>query len=412
MFVNYLINYNSKVERLFLYLGSIYFASKIMKKNYLIIVLMLSIVAVVPIYWFNNTLLERAIDSVVVQRGREDRQETLERLTVWVEKTLLLDEPQRLLFLEILKQDLSVYNSNYTQDFLVDQLSTITSIRSVSLDKILDGWPWKDGIPALTNPKFVSYEVAQDQGTIREELEWISVTSKDGLDARFYPFSILNRHEIINDTIDTRDIMVTYCPLCATAIVYNRRIDNQILEFKVSWKLYQSNLLMYDTKTESLWSQAFGRAKVWDYTDYMLEYIPSQQLTVKQFILKYPNWRVLSSENWYNRNYQIDSPYGEYDQNDELLFPVDEYSSSLASKTLMVVVNDKRGFSAAFDRKKLMKIWAASLIASEGITLTAFVEEGGIIVVEDRDIIIPHFSEMWFSWSNRNQWSDLWWSGE
>ena len=78
-------------------------------------------------------------------------------------------------------------------------------------------------------------------------------------DQRFYPYAILNWHEIVNDEIAGEYVAVTFCPLCGSAIVFDRRIDGEVYSFGVSGKLYQSNLLMYDDKTESLWSQSLGK---------------------------------------------------------------------------------------------------------------------------------------------------------
>ena len=144
------------------------------------------------------------------------------------------------------------------QDFLQYGLQTNTRQASIDIDLVLSGGPGKDGIPALTKPAFVSIAESNENDSFRG----ILVTM--GGEQRFYPYSILVWHEIVNDSIGDQHFSVTFCPLCGTGIVYNREFDDTVLEFKVSGLLYESNLLMYDTATESLWSQSLGKAVVGD----------------------------------------------------------------------------------------------------------------------------------------------------
>lgn len=354
----------------------------------------------------------QAVDYIVHDRGREYREDTLLRLLSGVLSTQELQVSTQDHLEQILNDKLSIYQPTQPQLFADKWLRTDTSRMSVGFEEILDGGPGKDGIPALYDPIFISQDEAELLEYMRPELEWITVKNRDWSQVRFYPFSILNRHEIVNDTIDGDPIMVTFCPLCGTAIVYSRRIEGMVLEFGVSGLLYQSNLLMYDDKTQTLWSQAFGTAVAGTYTDYELTYMPTQQMTYEQFVQVYPHGVILSHQTWYERDYRSWSPYGDYDTNDRLLFPVDDYDQSLQPKILMIVVNDSRGFSAAFHRAQLLETGKASLRIDDRITLTALVDEAWRITVEDGSFQIPHFTEMRFSRSARNSWSEWWWSDE
>ena len=121
--------------------------------------------------------------------------------------------------------------------------------------------------------------------------------------SRFYPYSIIVWHEIVNDTFDGIPIAVTFCPLCETGIVFNRRIGESVVTFGVSGLLYESNLLMYDIETESLWSQTLGKAVVGTYTNTQLVRLPIQVITFKEVKEKYPTAHVLSTDTSFNRDY-------------------------------------------------------------------------------------------------------------
>ena len=107
-------------------------------------------------------------------------------------------------------------------------LRTNTAKTSVDLTAVLSGGPGKDGIPALTDPAFVRIADSEESDASRGIL-----VGFDG-EYRFYPYSILVWHEIVNDAIGAVPFAVTFCPLCGTGIVYDRTVDGTVLEFRVS----------------------------------------------------------------------------------------------------------------------------------------------------------------------------------
>ena len=127
-------------------------------------------------------------------------------------------------------------------NFLNFDLKTNTSKASIDLSLVLSGGPGKDGIPAINNPKFISLNEVDTNGDER------GILLNSDNEQRFYPYTILVWHEIINDRFDGKDIAITFCPLCDSAVVYNRNINDEILTFGVSGLLFESNLLMYDLK--------------------------------------------------------------------------------------------------------------------------------------------------------------------
>lgn len=290
--------------------------------------------------------------------------------------------------------------------FISDNLKTDTSKKSIDLNLILNGWPWKDWIPAINNPKFIKHSQVNTQLGLNNETLWILVI--DWEEQKFYPYSILYWHEIINDIIGDKYISVTFCPLCGTAIVYNRNIDWEILEFWVSWKLYESNLLMYDSKNESLWSQSIWTVVVWHKLWKKLEVIKSDVITYGNFNDNYPNWLILNEDTWYSRDYSR-TPYGNYETDESLYFPVQNTDDTLHIKELMFILNYNWD-SYSFVRSKLINQWSIEYKIWEKI-LNITVENWEI-TAKIEDEIIPGYIEMWFSWFTQHPGNDNVWFGE
>jgi hypothetical protein len=120
-------------------------------------------------------------------------------------------------------------------------------------------------------------------------------------------------HEIANDEIAGVPIAITFCPLCNSSIVFDRRVDGEILEFGVSGVLRNSDMVMYDRQTESWWQQFTGEGIVGVYTGTVLDIIPSQVIGFGQFAERYPDGLVMSRDTGYARSYGI-NPYTDYDQ--------------------------------------------------------------------------------------------------
>jgi len=170
--------------------------------------------------------------------------------------------------------------------------------------KFLSGGPGKDGIPSIDNPKFVS---AKADWLPDDELG-LGIVHKN--EARFYPFRILVYHEIVNDFIQNDPILVTYCPLCFTGIGFVREIDGEPVEFGVSGKLYNSELVMYDRKTDSYWPQTLGKAVLGPSTGKTIKKIPTDTVKWGDWKKVHPDTRVLSKDTGFLRSYDGSNPYG------------------------------------------------------------------------------------------------------
>jgi hypothetical protein len=187
-------------------------------------------------------------------------------------------------------------------------LRTNTDKSLIDLKDIMSGGPGKDGIPAIQNPKFVNQKKAAGWLKAREPVVSLVVNNH----ARAYPLQILMWHEMVNDEVGGVPVLVTFCPLCYTAIAFDRTLDSQVHTFGVSGLLRHSNLLMYDKSTESLWQQVTGQAVVGDMVGKQLKTLPAQIISFEQFISAYPDGLVLSRRTGYARDYGR-NPYIGYD---------------------------------------------------------------------------------------------------
>ena len=182
--------------------------------------------------------------------------------------------------------------------------------RSVPFDEFLSGGPSKDGIPPIDAPRFVP--VAET--TFLEPREPVIELAIRG-ETRAYPIQILIWHEIVNDELGGVPVAVTFCPLCNTAIAFDRRVDGRTLDFGTTGKLRHSDLVMYDRQTESWWQQFGGEALVGRYTGTRLERLPARIVAWADFARAHPDARVLTRETGFDRSYGR-NPYEGYDDVD------------------------------------------------------------------------------------------------
>lgn len=274
--------------------------------------------------------------------------------------------------------------------FIQDDLITNTAKSAIPLEFIVDGGVGKDGIPALHRPKFTT--ILEAKRNFEAEAEGI-VLSISG-ETRFYPFAILLWHEVVNDLIGGEPVLVTYCPLCASAIVFDPRVGTDTLQFGVSGKLYESNLLMYDRETESLWSQVLGEGIVGDMTGVKLELLSSQVISLSEFERRFPKGMVLSTDTGFRREYGFD-PYADYDVSDEIYFPLSFLDQRLPPKEIVYVASTE-GKSIALKLDDLKALGSATI--SIGRTkITAKLNDGSVEVRDSRGRIIPGYFAMWFS---------------
>lgn len=201
----------------------------------------------------------------------------------------------------------------------------------VSPEDIRGGGPSKDGIPSIDNPEFVSVSEA-DAWIADNELVLVMI-HKDV--KRVYPLQILVWHEIVNDFIADDPILITYCPLCGSGIAYERTINGETVEFGTSGKLFNSNLVMYDRKTDTYWQQIDGKAIVGPLTGMELKEISIDTVVWRDWKEVHPDSEVLSQNTGFIRSYGTD-PYGSYYEDSFLIFPVENEDNRVHPKTPVV----------------------------------------------------------------------------
>ena len=214
------------------------------------------------------------------------------------------------------EDDLNVSTTGWTTDF---------SKHSVPLSEFQSGGPPRDGIPPIDNPRYVSRAEADAWLAPEEPVIAVSLEQSDGsLVARAYPLQILLWHEIVNDTLGETPVAVTFCPLCYTAVAYDRRLepDGTVYDFGTTGNLRHSDLVMWDRQTESWWQQFSGDAIVGELTGAHLTFLPAQIVSWQAFKEAYPEGDVLSRETGFNRPYGT-NPYPGYDDIDSRPFLFD-----------------------------------------------------------------------------------------
>ena len=203
-------------------------------------------------------------------------------------------------------------------------------------------------------------------------------------DARAYPLEILTWHEIVNDVVGGEPVIVTYCPLCNSAIAFSRLVDGEERTFGVSGSLRLSDLIMYDRETETLWQQLTGEAIVGHHTGAQLEFLPAQLVSFEEFRAAFEDGLVLSRETGHARNYG-ENPYPLYDSTGRTFFPVGEFSDQLSAKERVLAL-EIAGETVAFPFSALSEL---VVIEAEvgGEPVVAFWQPGQVSALDDAFII-------------------------
>ena len=203
----------------------------------------------------------------------------------------------------------------------------------VDLDEIRGIVP-PDAIPALEDPAF---EPAA-------EVDWLAgvepvLALEINGDARAYPLRIMTWHELVNGTVGGVPVTVSYCPLCNSAVAYDRRVGERILDFGTSGALFNSALVMYDRQTESLWSHYTGQAIIGHLTGAELDLIPIQTVSFEKFLSSHPDGQVLGLDTGHFRRYG-QNPYEFYDSNNRPFLFSGPFDDRLEPITRVLALRD------------------------------------------------------------------------
>lgn len=259
----------------------------------------------------------------------------------------------------------------------------------INLDEILNGGPPKDGIPSIDNPQF-----NDSSNTPFSEDELVIGVVING-EAKAYPFGIMNWHEIVNDNVGGTNVTVSYCPLCDTIVAFERGETT----YGVSGKLYQSCLIMYDRSDDTLYSQPWALGVVGKNVNTSLKRIPAVKTTLKDWLKKYPQSKILATETGHSRDY-FDYPYGNYYTSENLVFSVrNQEQLKTHPKAIVSYIweannqtprNRFSGISQQFNHTELRKLGSKKVNFGDREVIASWSKELSTVIVEELDgTIIP-----------------------
>lgn len=284
-------------------------------------------------------------------------------------------------------------------EFAPKKLESIPEVKGFQLtdllipeDEIMDGGTPKDGIPAIFYPPLKSGK------EIMDETEEVLGVTWNG-ESRAYPIKVLNYHEVVNDTLGGQPILISYCPLCGSGVSFLPKSEDEALTFGVSGLLYNSDVLLYDQQTESLWSQLLGKAISGEYSGKELQQIPTARMSWGEWLKRNPNSTSMDPDLPTGLKYDTD-PYQSYQKSSKLMFPVKEESDKLPSKEIVIGI-DVDGTTKAYPFSKLKKEEGSLTDTLNGKTFTIHFNketQSAWIDSSDWDNGVKATVLFWFAW--------------
>lgn len=274
----------------------------------------------------------------------------------------------------------------------------------VPLDAIQHGGPPKDGIPAIDAPRFVPARAA----ALADDDRVLGLAPAPGDDpARFgppraYPVRILNWHEVVNDRVGDRGIAVTYCPLCGTGMAFEQPAGAGAGGFGVSGLLYNSDVLLYDRATQSLWSQIARTAISGPMAGTRLQSVPLTHTRWADWRRRHPDTVVLSTETGFVRDYRRD-PYAGYERVQRLMFDVQHRDDRYPPKAWVLGV-EAGGVARAYPFSELERAVGArgelaDTVGGVPLRIRYDAEATTAEAVDARGRPWPGVMAYWFAWA-------------
>ncbi|MCW8931102.1 MAG: DUF3179 domain-containing protein [Gammaproteobacteria bacterium] len=268
----------------------------------------------------------------------------------------------------------------------------------INIDEIHHGGPAKDGIPALDHPKFISLKSA---GYLHDDDRILGMTF-NGV-SKAYPIKILNYHEIVNDVFKAtggknQPVVITYCPLCGSGMAYSATINGHNTTFGVSGLLYNSDVLLYDRETESLWSQLLSKAISGHQKGTELEMLALTHTSWKAWKKDHPESMVLSDKTGFNRDYSK-TPYGDYDQSKALYFPVSQLNNEYHPKEYVIGLKlfEKTKAYPFAELSKIQSPYKDSFMGKE-LTIIFDAKNRTGKILDENNKEVPSVMTFWFAW--------------
>lgn len=264
---------------------------------------------------------------------------------------------------------------------------------TIPVAEIHHGGPPKDGIPAIDSPKFVQAKEAK----FLKPSHRVLGLSYNG-DTKAYPIPVMNWHEIVNDTFGSEPVVVTFCPLCGTGVAFSAVANDRRHSFGVSGLLYNSDVLLYDRETQSLWSQLLMKAVSGPLQGTTLDVIPLEHTTWEDWQERHPGTLVLSTDTGHRRDYNRD-PYAGYVKSQNTYFPVSHQDRRYHPKeqVLGIMID---GASKAYPFIELRKTSGEikDTIGQQEVVVRFSNEHQSARIFNGDGKELPGITAFWFAW--------------
>ncbi len=300
-----------------------------------------------------------------------------------------IPKPIMLVLISVIFMNLSDAHSQINNPKNVTfEWKTDTIQRNIELSELSVVLP-RNKFPTIDFPKFIGKEEGLNLFFKNEPVISVAI---EGM-AKAYPLNMLTMHEISNDMLNNVPILPTYCPLCNSSLVFDRRLTHKgkdyLLDFEVSGMLRNSNMVMADKQTETWWQQLMGHGLVGELEGANLKVIPSMVIAVEDFFERYPEGRILSpktgtrAEKWYGTN-----PYEKYDKISgkpyERFFVQSKVDNRLKAMDRIINLEGTDGY----------KVYPFSVISEQGVIndefqgkeIVIFYKEGAVSVLDKKEI--------------------------
>jgi len=263
---------------------------------------------------------------------------------------------------------------------------------SVPRKYVTSGGPPPDGIPSIDKPLFTS---AANSPLGPEER--ILGVAANGV-AKAYPIKILDRHEIVNDRFDGEPVVVTYCPLCGSGIAFDAKVDGP-KTFGVSGLLYNSDVLLYDRQTRSLWSQIMGEAVAGPMQGTQLKPLPTKNTTWGEWRAEHADSLVLAGGGYDPSVYERDA-YPGYEKTESVWFPVAARDDRLHPKALVLGL-ELDGEAKAYPLDALKRKGEPAVedaFAGRQLRIEYDAESHSAEIRDESGEPLPAMTLFWFAW--------------
>ena len=261
---------------------------------------------------------------------------------------------------------------------------------------IQSGGPPPDGIPPVERPAYISIADASKQWRDDAVVDAFTIDGQ----ARAYPRLITVWHEIVNENAGGRPIAITYCPLTGSTLVFSGELaDGRTTTFGTSGMLYNSNLVMYDRTTKSMWPQLSGIAVRGERRGERLrEMGGAVTTTLGRWKAKFPDGVVLSKDTGHARAYGT-WPYGDYDTSSGTMFPVRATDDRFYPKKIVVGIR-VNGAALAIPKDEFAQRREANIeVGGRELVARYDVELDAVRVLDRRTLeAISAYNVMWFAW--------------